>query len=569
MTTWVLPIIALLSQLPYESTSKAQNREAESSSETKLPYEPPLKTQLPYEPPSKNQNPEDKPPPKFQNLEAFVNWMGSPATALTSTIWNVLMIRKCQILSITDPVRRDSLYILSCINQYQYPRSSEEYHSYNRRDIALLRGVLYPFVSSYDKSLSDTLRTKLENLTDHLTFQLRLQRRKGVHALWLNLIWFLLAFVFSLVTAFADLHDNTTPHSLALGLLLSWMPTVVLATLIDRNPASATRCRVLIERWLYNVDALFAEDAMCRSSQGNGELTDSRPLSRSLSMLPKYTNEDNDSFCNGRSMPQDSCRIRRRDTEQQDSLMPDPINTTQWQRDIGTPKEFDIGDFVGQGRRMRYCGVASTILQMISHPNKARMHLPGKKEANKFQEDLPNPPLNWYWVWLVSQLIVGTSYASAFGISFYNPTIGLGCRTFAYTVWYILSFSSWLLLGICKEPQPFVRVFACIPNALASLSLFIIMFLQTIGGLNNCVCKSSTFGTSSYGGYMDFMNTEFNHDAYALRKIWGIATAFGLTGSVCPIVWFWIRWRRDSHLWAFDEKHRPGVLDGVDLQWLI
>src|SRR5436190_10014928 len=54
-TTWGLPVLALCAQFPYESGSEEKKR----------------------------------------NVWSLLRWVGSPAAALTSTIWNVYIIRKC------------------------------------------------------------------------------------------------------------------------------------------------------------------------------------------------------------------------------------------------------------------------------------------------------------------------------------------------------------------------------------------------------------------------------------------------------------------------------------------
>lgn len=59
-----------------------------------------------------------------------------------------------------------------------------------------------------------------------------------------NMIWFLIAFAIALVVAFSSLGDDTTAHSLALGLGLMWLPALVFITIVDRNPVYATRYRV-------------------------------------------------------------------------------------------------------------------------------------------------------------------------------------------------------------------------------------------------------------------------------------------------------------------------------------
>lgn len=59
-----------------------------------------------------------------------------------------------------------------------------------------------------------------------------------------NMFWFVIAFAIALVLSFGSLGDNTTAHSLALGLGLVWLPALVFMTIVDRNPVSPTRCRV-------------------------------------------------------------------------------------------------------------------------------------------------------------------------------------------------------------------------------------------------------------------------------------------------------------------------------------
>lgn len=154
LTTWILPAIALMSQFPYESLSREKQR----------------------------------------NAEAFANWIGAPAAAIATTFWNIVTIHQCA----TRPAQfekwddrghiENALYILSCVNQYEYPRRPETQAAQDRRrDTALLRGVLYPYVVVVpgDKkgTLNEEQRAKLENLNEHLSFQLRLQRRKGVSTL--------------------------------------------------------------------------------------------------------------------------------------------------------------------------------------------------------------------------------------------------------------------------------------------------------------------------------------------------------------------------------------------------
>ena len=74
-----------------------------------------------------------------------------------------------------------------------------------------------------------------------LAFQLRMYRRRGVIPTLANLGVFLVAYIFSVVLAFAQLGDENTPFSLAFGLLVTWLPLLVIFSIVDRNPVSSKR----------------------------------------------------------------------------------------------------------------------------------------------------------------------------------------------------------------------------------------------------------------------------------------------------------------------------------------
>lgn len=78
-------------------------------------------------------------------------------------------------------------------------------------------------------------------LLSALAFQLRMHRRRGVIPTLASLGTFLMAFIFSLVLAFGDLSDSTTIFVLDLGIFFSWLPVLVIFTIVDRNPVSSER----------------------------------------------------------------------------------------------------------------------------------------------------------------------------------------------------------------------------------------------------------------------------------------------------------------------------------------
>ena len=523
LTTWVLPVLGLMGQLPYESLSRKK---------------------------------------WSTNSEAFANWIGAPAAALTTTLWNIFTIGQCQRRPSSwadenPDIIKDALYVLSCINQYEYPRrppsrSSQPNFSYMRRDQALLWGIMFPYIES--PHINDLQRSKLEDITKLLAFHLRLQRRRGVYPIYIGVLWFGVAFGLSIALAFANLGDNSTAHSLALGLLLCWVPIVVFASVVDRNPTSATHCSLIIKRWLFNVYAIIDNSTT--------------PNEGSLWRAPR-TEQDS--------------RERSTATEQ---LYP-----------------FEIGKFLGQGRKLRYCGVTDTVLQRITKYAAPNGQLPLPQlvsdlepgnlrilartsdvellsdaqrtprisfvEFSDFQKELKTRPWKWYLVWIASQLIVMTCFGMTFMVSFNTPTVGFGCRSMLYLVWYVCTIPASILLLFKQEPGKLSRIFVMFFSALAVMALFTIMLVQTMNGFNNCTCKASIFGLVGSGGYVDFENAAFYSEHYNVRRWWGTATAIGggmLVSSLSFLAW---RWQKSSGLWKVNEERTVVVHDNILLDFII
>jgi hypothetical protein len=188
-----------------------------------------------------------------------VNWVGSPQSAFTTTLFNILQIKRCKEKVQTGRLRQettDAYFVLSCMNQYSFPRyqtirkslgiSKEKADKLElRRTEALFYGLFRPL--SLDGRGNRVQQGNVKEtavLLANLANQLRMLRSRGVYPMILSVLWFLLSYGVSLGLAFGDLGDNTTAHSLALGLLLSWLPALVCATMIDRNPVAPVRCRV-------------------------------------------------------------------------------------------------------------------------------------------------------------------------------------------------------------------------------------------------------------------------------------------------------------------------------------
>jgi hypothetical protein len=234
VSNWVLPIMALLAVLPYDSL----HRKNDGAPWSKGRF--------------------------LGTISALLHWLGSPQTALTSTLFNIHQVRKCFHATLpsgsgisgsnrTQHLKKDAYYVLSCIGQFKLPKATEK----PCLD-ALLYGLFRPFVGmdAGEAGVADAgiLLQPIDHpgrraemwtteLVQEMAFQLRMLRRRGVYPAFVSVFLFFVAYAVALVLAFANVGERTTAYSLALGILVSWLPLLVIFTILDRNPVSADRSR--------------------------------------------------------------------------------------------------------------------------------------------------------------------------------------------------------------------------------------------------------------------------------------------------------------------------------------
>lgn len=95
----------------------------------------------------------------------------------------------------------------------------------------LLRIALFSDVLPLNKQGTRTLPRRRQKLA----FTCREGRKKGIIPVYISLFWFLSSLAFSIQAAFYDVGDNATAHNLALGLMLCWLPVLILMSIVDRN----------------------------------------------------------------------------------------------------------------------------------------------------------------------------------------------------------------------------------------------------------------------------------------------------------------------------------------------
>lgn len=403
VSNWILPIIALLAALPYDSdASKTPEKDGTATRGSRF-----IRARARF----------------ARTFWALLNWLGSPQLAMTATLFNIYQIWRCSRAATAkepaipgrpcteetpqDRFKTDAYYVLCCIGQFEFPMGPPAADPTTDGFLEIMvYGLLQPLCDDAAPAVPRIFtRTELRGIADKrakemtasllqsIAFQMRTLRRQGVFASFASIFLFYIAFAVSVVLAFADIGERTTAHSLAFGMLISWFPLLLLFAILDRNPTSAGRSRDLISRWLWNVRAV-------KEWRAGGRFKES----------PKWWSQDS--------------------------------------KDVA----LEVSDFVGQGRQVGYNGIAFAVLDSI-----AAATTPAPHTANAERERLAlghldaisretvdrvqncRPPAAWWVLALLSFAIVWVEIGAASMISIRIPTVGVGCRSLSYLIYGGLS----------------------------------------------------------------------------------------------------------------------------------
>lgn len=229
VSNWILPFLALLAALPYDSFHRRNDRAYWYQGRV------------------------------ARTIGALLIWIGSPTTALTATLFNIHQLRKCfhateasgeGIAGSTtlQPLKRDAYYVLFCLGQFKLSKMDRKFLE------TLTYGLFMPMCDvtvgecghaggAADEAIQERTTKWTRELLQQMAFQLRMLRRRGLYPTLVTVFLFFIAYAISIVQAFADVGERTTTHSLAFGILISWLPILVLFATLDRNPVSADRSR--------------------------------------------------------------------------------------------------------------------------------------------------------------------------------------------------------------------------------------------------------------------------------------------------------------------------------------
>lgn len=320
-----------------------------------------------------------------------------------------------------------------------------------------------------------------------------------------------------MLPAFNQLGENAVAHDLALGLLLTWLPILMLMTIIDRNPSDN-------DDPLWKLNEIIDDARSCLANQD-------------------YRQQ----LC-------DSCGA---DPDEFDNL-------------VYTPSRHDKGlfvNFAGQGRKRWFFGVAHNIIAGIEDnlvADYGRGWLNDKLQARAcLLRPFKVHSLAWVswralWQVIVAIIIVCGTVGSAFIISYFTPTVGMGCRTGSYMIFAVLALflllvemGSWRWTHTHPRGKVWLSRGLLVIEVTNAIWVVWIALAQVTGAYRTCACQSSTWGYG--GGYINLHTTRHN-PAPQTTIYWLAGTSTTCFILVCSIFFIVQQWCEQSHISTLDYK---------------
>ncbi|EPE30896.1 hypothetical protein GLAREA_03863 [Glarea lozoyensis ATCC 20868] len=496
ISNWVLPILALLAAFPFDSIHKSHGR---------LCF--------------------NKQPGRVRGtLLALVNWIGSPQLALSAILFSIYQNVVCARDAAGEPSEAVSALDGDLI-EMQPPGNPGAQLNMTPTQIQARKNAYYVVSYHNEDPLELEKQEKVQQWTGELLHamasQLRVLRRLGVRPAFLSISLFCVAYAISVFMAFGNIGDRTTTHSLAVGILISWLPILLLFAIVDRNPISAERSRILFIRWISNVEAVK-----------KWENPPFQPLRLSFEPRPERNNVGHPHTTQPIWWAEDNMR------------WPEEANSTM----------FPLGDFIGQGREMGFNGLADAFayamrkeLANMTATNTRDgleghrlLHAEHSNVAKLTQERLESRPFSYYVCALVSLTLVWWEIGMALMLSCSIPTVGVGCRAASYLLYGLLSTIPWAINAWPSRnpgnPNRWRKGFSILICVVSTLCLFFILFAAFSGVLKNCWCRG---GSSQY---VDFENAFFYRDKnhFNVVTFWRVAASVGAIPILLSFVVAWI-----------------------------
>ena len=341
--------------------------------------------------------------------------------------------------------------------------------------------------------------------------------------------------------------------NLGLGLMLSWIPVLILSGIVDRNPANSSS----VEDSLNNLVGSVKEELVSSS-----DIEQRRRL----------------------SSPNNSEQYHSSRQSRRPSMVASSSTTkTDWVtalKENAFDGEFFVG-FGGQGRRRWHYGVANAILAGLEDQF-IKQHGRNWLSVIDVREQLVKPgksPGIYFFdlreLWHVASsglVIVGTMFG-AFILSYFTPPIGIGCRSGGYTIFcglvtisFIVEMFAWWWTSKhtsdeFREQEKYARWFF-IPMEIITLSwLLYIVIAQSAGLYNTCWCLG-------WEGSFDFkMANSWNGPS--VQGHWITALCLTLVIMLVSFAFIIVEWCTQSHMATHNYgKAMRGLARTRTFKWL-
>ncbi|PWW77969.1 hypothetical protein C7212DRAFT_175495 [Tuber magnatum] len=448
IATWALPLVSLVLQAPFESNNFRQT------------------------------------------MFLVFRWVGSPMVSMMYIFWNMKVTRKCAIMVEMSLGKdehpqapsnfsglRDSFYLLSVINQYEL-NICTQLQEQGRETI--LRVGLFD------------MRPEFQRMRGRVAASIRRERRRGTVQALVSLGWFLVALGISINKAFVDLGEDSSAHSLGLGLLVCWLPVLVAATIVDRNPMDAHYVRAKLNKCLGEIVAIaqtpevlfleVTEPTFLGEFAGQGRVRWHRGAAHSI-------------LCTLEAMP-------------------------------------------GMGRGW-----------LAKYENTDKLVTTGTSSPLLKCED------SYGWQMIASFMVVCSCTTGALFIGYPTAGVGMGCLSGGYIIFDLNAFGCLLIevaAWVFLQPGKAWRVAQWVLRFCESTNfcwLVYIITAQTLRIYNNCYCRAGMRG----GGrlYVYFEDVE-HYKAYRVKLNWLLGTLITCGVSGIGLLYVVEQWCTQSFLWTRD-----------------
>ncbi|RPA85242.1 hypothetical protein BJ508DRAFT_412033 [Ascobolus immersus RN42] len=455
----------------------------------------------------------------------------------------------------------------------------------------------------------------------HLAQYIRRDRKHGVVLLLGATLWFFCSFGLSIYGGFMEDRGNQSrAHALGIGIFLSWLPMLSVASIVDRNPVHSDEVREELVNFLERVHLArieardfkedlprykeyflhFAGQARRRWHYGiAGRIL--ALLERRLSYLYHLEMKSSGTIThrerNKGAWWEFDWYLRwtnqRAQKREQDMHVYSYLKRgwSKWYEEgqlvneeifqdseevVALRKEFkkdrqSWGPYSEKYMREQTVWQWTKDIWKITKlpPTSLDLTLPSVNRQIAFNtEDL--------WQLTFSIVLVLLPVYGAFTISYHTPTVGLGCRSGSYMIYSVLACTALAIeiVGwipdrrIARQESRIIFRSALVLLEFANTSyLCYILVGQMVGSMNTCECRAVTWGrTKAFDAYIlfgDDKRPELLRDTFHVTIWWAIATGMGGIPLVFGTAYSVMEWCLQSHLWSYDEKEARRGLEWV------